>query len=383
MSVNAFYNAFNNTQNALGDPRGDARKREQENIKNAMLQREMDMKQREMQMKEYEFGQTQAEAQRAEAERQLLAMRGTNRAGFIRGAMFPNRTPSQSNSVLPSVLGQLSERAPQGQAASVMPMTGSAPMMGGAPLNQPTQGEAFIDPATGQEGASYTATAMSRGAMPTEEEILDFEIEDAAARGDDTFLNDRINLRRQRMTEEEKRGRQQIASISGALINLPDDQLPGAVLQTLQDLNIDLSTTKLDDYVNDLPKLRRALRVQIALGNPDEATKEAVRVTGTYEQYRPPEIKDTGDAFRAIGVMPGNAGTTIGAPVRINVSPNTSAQVGATIRGQNITRELGQGRLDLERQAVEATQQWLGGGSVSQMSDAELLAIVAASRGGR
>jgi hypothetical protein len=202
-------------------------------------------------------------------------------------------------------------------------MTGGAPMMGGAPLNQPTQGEAFIDPATGQEGASYTATAMSRGAMPTEEEILDFEIEDAAARGDDTFLNDRINLRRQRMTEEEKRGREKIALISGALINLPDDQLPGAVLQTLQDLNIDLSTTKLDDYVNDPPKLRRALRVQIALGNPDEATKEAVRVTGTYEQYRPPEIKDTGDAFRAIGVMPGNAGTTIGAPVRINVSPDT------------------------------------------------------------
>jgi hypothetical protein len=336
MSVNAFYDAYGATQNALGDPRGDARKREQENIKNAMLQREMDMKQREMQMKEYEFGQTQAEALRAERERQLLATRGTSRAGFIRDAMFPNRTPAQGNSVLPSVLGQLSEQAPQGQAAPVMPMTGIAPMTGGAPLNQPTQGETFIDPATGQEGASYTATAMSRGAMPTEDEILDFEIEDAAARGDDTFLNDRINLRRQRMTEEEKRGRQQIALISGALINLPDDQLPGAVLQTLQDLNIDLSTTKLDDYVNDPPKLRRALRVQIALGDPDEATKEAVRVTGTYEQYRPPEIKDTGDAFRAIGVMPGNAGTTIGAPVRINVSPNTSAQVGATIRGQNV-----------------------------------------------
>jgi hypothetical protein len=316
MSVNAFYDAYGATQNALGDPRGDAERRRQQEMQNAMQQRQM-------QMREFQFGQEQKEAQRAERERQLLATRGTSRAGFIRDAMFPNRTPAQGNSVLPSVLGQLSEQAPQGQAAPVMPMTGGAPMMGGAPLNQPTQGEAFIDPATGQEGASYTATAMSRGAMPTEEEILDFEIEDAAARGDDTFLNDRINLRRQRMTEEEKRGREKIALISGALINLPDDQLPGAVLQTLQDLNIDLSTTKLDDYVNDPPKLRRALRVQIALGNPDEATKEAVRVTGTYEQYRPPEIKDTGDAFRAIGVMPENAGTTIGAPVRINVSPDT------------------------------------------------------------
>ena len=371
MSVNAFYDAYGATQNALGDPRGDAERRRQQEMQNAMQQRQM-------QMREIQFEQTQAEAQRAEAERQLLAAREGSRAKFIRETMFPNRIPAQAqNQVLSNVQSQLSERP-----SMAMPMAASAPMTGGAPIEQ-AQGQAFIDPATGQEGASYTATSARRGPTPTEEEILDFQIQDAADRGDDPFLNDRIDLRRKLMTEQEKKGREQIALVSGALINLPDDQLPGAVLQTLQDLNIDLSTTKLDDYVNDPPKLRRALRVQMALGNPDEATKEAVRVQGTFEQYRPPEIKDTGGAFRAIGVMPGNAGTTIGAPVPITVSPNTRAQVGATIRGQNLTDARAGERIGLERQAVEATQQWLGGGAVSQMSDAQLLAIVAASRGGR
>ena len=327
MSINAFFDAYSGVQNALGDPRGDARKRQQEDAKNAMLQREMEMKQREMQMKEFEFGQTQAEAQRAEAARQLELMRAKNRAGFIKGTMFPNRTPAPA------------------QAAPAAPMTG------GAPLNQPVQGQTFIDDATGKEGASYTASAVSRGAMPTEEEILDFVIQDAAERGDDTYLNDRINLRRKNMSAEEKKGREQIAVISGALINLPDDQLPGAVMQTLQDLNIDLSATKLDDYINDLPKLRRALRVQIALGNPEEAAKEAVRVTGTFEQYRPPEIRDTGGSFRAIGVMPTNAGTTIGKPVPITISPNTQATVGATLRGQTLTNAR-----EIEENAIKARE---------------------------
>lgn len=309
MSLNAFYSAYGNTQNALGDPRGDARKREQEDMRNAMLQREM-------QMKEYEFGQTQAEAQRAERERQLLAAREASRAGFIRDAMFPNRGPAQAQSqVLSDVQGQLSERPPM-----AMPMAANAPMTGGAPIEQ-AQGQAFVDPATGREGATYTATSARRGPMPTEEELLDFQIQDAADRGDNAFLNDRIDARRKRMTEEEKKGREQIALISGALINLPDADLPSAVMQALRDLNVDLETTKLDDYINDVPKLRRALRVQIALGSPEKAAEEAVKTQGTFEQYRPPEIKDTGGAFTAIGVMPSNAGTAIGTPIRKTLDP--------------------------------------------------------------
>lgn len=283
MSLNAFYSAYGNTQNALGDPRGDARKREQEDMLNAI-------KRREMQMKEYEFGQTQAEAQRAERERQLLAAREASRAGFIRDAMFPNRGPAQAQSqVLSDVQGQLSERPPM-----AMPMAASAPMTGGAPIEQ-AQGQAFVDPATGREGATYTATSARRGPMPTEEELLDFQIQDAADRGDNAFLNDRIDARRKRMTEEEKKGREQIALISGALINLPDADLPSAVMQALRDLNVDLETTKLDDYINDVPKLRRALRVQIALGSPEKAAEEAVKTIATFEQFRPFERQDFGN----------------------------------------------------------------------------------------
>jgi hypothetical protein len=301
MSVNAFFNAFNATQNALGDPRGDARKREQEDMKNAMLQREM-------QMKEYDYSQKQSEAQRLERERQLLATRGTNRAGFIRGAMFPNRGPAQAVSAAPAI-----------------------PMTGGAPIQQ-AQGQAFTDAETGREGASYTATAMSRGAMPTEEEILDFEIEDAAIRGDDQFLNDRINLRRQRMTEEEKKGREQIALISGALSNLPDADLPGAVMQALQDLNIDLEATKLDDYVNDIPRLRRALRVQIALGSPEKAAEEAVKVQGSFDQFRPFERQDLGNR---VGVFDPRTGQFSSGP-SIGLSPNTAASTSAQVRTAQI-----------------------------------------------
>lgn len=314
MSVNAFYSAYGNTQNALGDPRGDARKREQEDMLNAI-------KRREMQMKEYEFSQTQAEAQRAERERQLLAAREASRAGFIRETMFPNRTPTQSRGPISSdVQSQLSERP-----SMAMPMGNSAPMMGGAPIEQAPQGQAFIDPATGREGATYTASSARRGPMPTEEELLDFEIQDAEARGDNNFLNDRINARRKLMTDQEKKGREQIALVSGALFNLPDADLPSAVMQTLRDLNIDLEATKLDDYINDVPKLRRALRVQIALGSPEKAAEEAVKTQGTFEQYRAPEIRDTGGAFTAIGTMPGNAGARVGTPIRKTVDPTTAA----------------------------------------------------------
>jgi hypothetical protein len=345
-------------------------------MKNAMLQRQM-------QMKEFEFGQTQAEAARAERQRQLEATRKANRARIIGESLYPNRQPQQADPILPSVLNQLSEQAPQMQAAPASPMTGGAPMTSGAPIEQ-AQGQAFTDPATGREGASYTATAMSRGPMLTEDEILELEARDAYKNGDFDYFDDRITLRRQKMTEEEKKGRQQIAVAAGPIMRLPTHEARVlAVKQAMQSLGIPADQTRIDDFFNDPQGLMLELQLAESLGAPEDRLKENIRVGGTFEQYRPPEIKDTGDAFRAIGVMPGNAGTTIGAPVPITVSPNTSAQVGATIRGQNITRELGQGRLDLERQAVEATQQWLGGGSVSQMSDAELLAIVAASRGGR
>jgi hypothetical protein len=357
MSVNAFYNAFNATQNALGDPRGDAERRKQQEMQNAMAQRQM-------QMREFEFGQKEQEAQRAEQARQMEARRKANRARIIGESLYPNQQPEQ--------------------ATPAAPMTGGVPMTGGAPLNQAVQGQSFVDDATGKEGASYTATAMSRGPMLTEDEILELEARDAFQSGDFDYFDDRINLRRQKMTEEEKRGRQQIALAAGPIIRLPTHEARVlAVKQAMQSLGISADETRIDDFFNDPQGLMLELQLAEGLGAPEDRLKENIRVGGTFEQYRPPEIKDTGDAFRAIGVMPGNAGTTIGAPVRINVSPNTRAQVGATIRGQNLTDARAGERIDLERQAVEATQQWLGGGAVSQMSDAELLAIVSASRGGR
>jgi len=352
MSVNAFYDAFNATQNALGDPRGDARKREQENIKNAMLQREMDMKQREMQIKEYEFGQTQAEAQRAEAARQAQMARARAQMNFRGGSMYPGQQPQQA--------------AP------------ASPMTGGAPIEQ-AQGQAFVDPATGQEGLSYTATAVQRGPAPTQEEELDFLMRDAYNRGDETGFNQYFDQRRQTMTAEEKAGRELISNAAGQILRLPVEQRGQAVMLALQQYGVDPSTTQIDDYIDNPEKLEQSLRFEMIRGAPGKSAEENVRVQGTFDQFRPLERQDLGNR---VGVFDPRTGQFQSGP-SIGVSPNTTAQVGATIRGQNLTDARAGERIGLERRTVEATEQWLGGGSLSQKSDAELLAMLAAAKGGK
>jgi hypothetical protein len=345
MSVNAFYDAYGATQNALGDPRGDAEKRRQQDIENALVQRQTEMK-------AFELSKAQQEAQRAEAERQAQMARARAQMNFRGGSMYPGQQPQQ--------------------AAPVAPMTG------GAPIEQ-AQGQAFVDPATGQEGLSYTATAVQRGPAPTQEEELDFLMRDAYNRGDETGFNQYFDLRRQNMSAEEKAGRELISNAAGQILRLPVEQRGQAVMLALQQYGVDPSTTQIDDYIDNPEKLEQSLRFEMIRGAPGKSAEENIRVQGTFDQFRPLERQDLGNR---VGVFDPRTGE-FGSGPSIGISPNTSAQVGATIRGQNITRELGQGRLALERQAVEATQQWLGGGAVSQMSDAELLAIVAASRGGR
>jgi hypothetical protein len=326
MSVNAFYDAYGATQNALGDPRGDARKREQEDMKNAMLQRQM-------QMKEFEFGQTQAEAQRAERQRQLEAARKANRARIIGESLYQNRQPQQADPILPSVLNQLSEQAPQMQAAPASPMTGGAPMTSGAPIEQ-AQGQAFTDPATGKEGASYTATAMSRGPMLTEDEILELEARDAYKNGDFDYFDDRITLRRQKMTEEEKRGRQQIALAAGPIMRLPTHEARVlAVKQAMQSLGVSADETRIDDFFNDPQGLMLELQLAESLGDPENRLKENIRVGGTFEQFRPLERQDLGNR---VGVFDPRTGE-FGSGPSIGVSPNTNVTAGVQRRGQDIS----------------------------------------------
>jgi hypothetical protein len=265
MSVNAFYDAYSGVQNALGDPRGDARKREQEDMRNAMLQRQM-------QMKEFEFGQKEQEAQRAEQQRQLEARRKANRARIIGESLYPNQQPQQADPILPSVLNQLSEQVPQGQAAPASPMTG------GAPIEQ-AQGQAFVDPATGREGASYTATAMSRGPMLTEDEILELEARDAYKNGDFDYFDDRITLRRQRMTKEEKKGRELLANAASEVSKIQTHEgRVAAVKQFMQAYNINPEDTKIDDYFNNPQGLMQELGMAIRMGAPEKSAETNIEV---------------------------------------------------------------------------------------------------------
>jgi hypothetical protein len=316
MSVNAFYDAYGATQNALGDPRGDAERRRQQEMQNAMQQRQM-------QMREFQFGQEQAEAQRAEAERQAQMARARAQMQFRGGSMYPNQQPQQ--------------------AAPVAPMTG------GAPIEQ-VQGQAFVDPATGQEGLSYTATAVQRGPAPTPEEELDFLMREAYNRGDEIGFNQYFDLRRQNMTAEEKAGRQQIAVVAGQILRLPAEQRGQAVMQALQQFGVDPSTTKIDDYVNNPDQLEQALRFEMVMGSPDKAAEENIRVQGTFDQFRPLERQDLGNR---VGVFDPRTGRFTDGP-RVGLSPNTAATTATQLQ----TARIGAGSrikaADIQRQGAVA-----------------------------
>lgn len=319
MSVNAFFNAFNATQNALGDPRGDARRRQQEDMQNAMLQREM-------QMKEYDFSQKQSEAQRAERQRQLEEARINSRAKFVGGGMYGDGAP-----------------------VPVQPMR-QAPSVGGAPVTPMAQGESFVDPATGQEGSSYTATAQSRGPMANQEELMDFEMKDAWDRGDLGYFDTLAKARRQSMSAEELAGRQQIAVAAGQILRMPSEQRAAAVMQALAQYGIDPSMTKVDDYVNDPIKLENALKFEIMRGDPEKAAEENIRVQGTFDQFRPFERQDLGNR---VGVFDPRTGK-FGEGPRIGLSPNTAATTSTQLR----TAQIGAGSrieaADLNRQGMAA-----------------------------
>jgi hypothetical protein len=269
------------------------------------------MAQRQMQMREFQFGQEQQEAQRAEAERQAQMARARAQMQFRGGSMYPGQQPQQA--------------AP------------ASPMTGGAPIEQ-AQGQAFVDPATGQEGLSYTATAVQRGPAPTPEEELDFLMRDAYNRGDETGFNQYFDLRRQNMSAEEKAGRQQIAVVAGQIVRLPDDQLAAAVTQAMQQFGIDPASTKIDDYLGNPTELRRALQLEMALGSPDEAAKANIGVDENRQkqmdeqQFAPVSALNLGNEQ----LLYGGTGDVV-SRFGVGVSPNTNVTAGVQRRGQDIS----------------------------------------------
>lgn len=322
MSVNAFFNAFNATQNALGDPRGDARRRQQEDMQNAMLQREM-------QMKEYDFSQKQDayKAQQAEAARIAAADRARFQFRTQRGYGQPQQAP---------------QMAPQPQMQ---------PMQGGAPIEPQAQA---IDQASGRPVEQVTVTASQRVPMPSQEDEVTFLLRDAYTRGDEKTFNQLFDMKRQSMSAEELAGRQQIAVVAGQILQLPAEQRGQAVMQALERLGVDPQDVAIDDYVNDPAALEQALRFEMVLGSPDDAMKENIRVQGTFDQFRPFERQDLGNR---VGVFDPRTGE-FGEGPRIGLSPNTQATVGATIRGQNVsaaTQRRGQNMTDARADRTQRT----------------------------
>jgi len=278
MSVNAFYDAFGATQNALGDPRGDAERRRQQEMQNAMQQRQM-------QMREFQFGQEQQEAQRAEQERQRVAR--TNQWLFEQRTKGAKPRPAMGAPSMPMVNPQM---AAQGQAA---PMA-----IGGAPIAPQAQA---VDPASGRQVEQVTVTGTQRMPVPPQEDVNMAIMRRAYDANDVTTFNEYFDIVRANMSEQEKAARQQIAVIAGELENEPDENLANAVIQAMQQFNIDPDTTNIDEYLDDPPRLRRAIALERALGAPQKSAEANVDVMAygrkqqLEKQYGPLIEVDGGD----------------------------------------------------------------------------------------
>lgn len=301
MSLNAFYSAYGNTQNALGDPRGDARKREQEDMRNAMLQTQFDQQQAVL------------KAQQAEEARIAAANR----------ARFNFRTQR----------GYGQPQAPQMPAQPQMQAMPSA--QGGAPIEP--QGP-VVDPVSGREVDQVTVTGVAPVPMPNQEDELTFLLRDAYTRGDEKTFNELFDAKRQSMSAEELAGRQQIAAIAGQILQLPTEQRGQAVMQALQRLGVDPQEVAIDDFVDDPVRLEQSLRFEMMIGSPQEAMKENLSVAGNRQKqmdeqrFAPVSALNLGNEQ----LLYGGTGDVVDR-FRVGVSPNTVVTAGVQRRGQDIS----------------------------------------------
>ena len=328
MSVNAFYDAYGATQNALGDPRGDARKREQEDMKNAMLQRQM-------QMKEYEFGQTQAEAQRAERERQLLAARA--RRDWEARNYGGNRQPAMGASPTPPPMPAANpQMAAQGQGMAMAPMNvGGAPVVPQAPV---------IDPVSGREVEQVTVTGTPR-MQRMDDGSYKQRLLKAAIEADDIPEAIRIHSEMQAgMSDQERMGRLQLASAAGRIIELPThEQRVRAAQMVMEQYNIPPEETNIDDYFNDPEMFMIALGGVLDGGSLQDAIKGNLAVNKfrreqmAEQEFAPAQFVNVGSRT----VAAGGRGQELGSFAR-GVDPDTiyrERQANARNTADNITSD--------------------------------------------
>jgi hypothetical protein len=258
MSTNAFYDAYGATQNALGDPRGDAEKRREQDII-------MQQRRQQMQASGYDLQQKQLEDHRAAQARQMQEARAKSRFGFVGGSMYPNAQPAQ-------------------QAAPMAGNPNAAPMQGQQYNAQNAPDEQII------------VTAQGRGPMPNGEEELDYLIRDAYQRNDVEGFNSLIDQRRSAMSDQEKAGRQKLAVAANQIFQLQThEERVDAVKQVMRNLGVSPDDTTIDDYFNNPEALVRELNLVSALGDPGESVKQM-----TEQQYAPITMRDLGNRDIAV-----------------------------------------------------------------------------------
>jgi hypothetical protein len=305
MSVNAFLQAYGGVQNALGDPRGDEQRFQQQEAQNAMVQARFQQEQ-------------QAARAAAEAARRKQALGGAL-ANYRAGQMYPGMERAQ----MPQPQRPMpNQGAPMGQA---QPM--QAPM--GQPQAMPMQQLQF-DP-QGRPMDVVEVKGIRQGPMPEQSDELGYMMRYAYENGDLEAFNELFDQKRQTMTDEEKRGTQVLAGQAAQILNMPPEQRGQAVMSAIQQLGIDPSKVQIDDYLNDPVRLEQELRLTVMMGAPDDAAKGGVTVVNDALKQRNEQLYEPAKALNLGGkqMLYNGAGQSLGS---YDVTTSPDAELGARSR---------------------------------------------------
>lgn len=214
------------------------------------------------------------------------------------------------------------------------PMTGApAPITPQAPMQQQPARIGADGMAIPQEQVTVMGgRGLPRMRQPDPQEIDQALFMDAIERGD---VEQQIEFGRKLVSsldEGSKAQIMQLGAVASQLNALDDAQLIPAAKQTLDQMiesgMIDPDSVNIDEIIatGDVNRVRVELRMLQGIASPQDAVKEGIRVQGTRDEFRRPEVADLGGRRAVIGMSGNNAGQEIAS---FDVSADPNAVLGA------------------------------------------------------
>jgi hypothetical protein len=220
-----------------------------------------------------------------------------------------------------------------------------APAPMGAPIQQPIAPMQAPEPQQGAYEDGGTVTVRGIRAQrpeplenPSQADLIDQMMVAAYQDNDMQRFTELAGQRQTMMSEEEQRGRQLIGSAAVQILNMPPEQRQAAVRMALEQFGVDPASTGIDD-ITDPAQLESALRFEAFRGAPADWVKEQIRVQGTRDEFRRPDIIDQGNQRTVVSMSGPTAGQAIQS---FEVRPDPNAQLSAQTqrRGQDIQAQI-------------------------------------------